>query len=70
MDALYNNLACPICDKNVQVVLSWVCCRKENKNICLEHCYQGCDHHKWEHCTYKHGNDTGRKLKEFHDKYK
>lgn len=49
---IYINTVCPICLKSVKVNRVWAHCKKENSNVCMEHCYSGCEYLKGHRCMY------------------
>lgn len=57
---LYNNTVCPVCKKTVKETRTWAHCKKENGNVCMEHCYKECIHMDRDKCRYLR-EKTGKK---------
>lgn len=49
---IYQNKVCPVCKKTVNEIRTWAHCKKENGNVCMEHCYSGCEHLRGHKCMY------------------
>lgn len=46
---------CPICKKTIEEVYTWSLCPKEDKPVCLDHCFNECEFMDGaiEFCTYR-----------------
>lgn len=49
---IYENAECPVCKKTVHETRTWANCRKNNANICMDHCYRDCEHMNNNKCYY------------------
>ena len=49
---IYKNTVCPVCFKSVKENKVWAHCKMNNGNICMEHCYSGCEYLKGHRCMY------------------
>lgn len=54
-----NVQTCPLCNNTVKEVKAWTYCAREDKPICLAHCFNECDYldnsSSVVRCTYKKG---------------
>lgn len=44
---------CPICGKTVLEQQHWVRCPKEEKPVCMKHCFNDCNYQQDTCCGYK-----------------